>query len=145
MDTTISIKTIEATDAFKNLSKVQQSFCLKRANRLILTNALIVHRNTGIIPSNISGYNLFVLQEIILGEFMKSQEPDYEKIVKDFMRKHTKEQWMSESDFEEFLNELQSISGITIESMANDLKQGVKNGHSVDFQLNILEKILKPK
>jgi hypothetical protein len=76
MDTTISIKTIEATDAFKNLSKVQQSFCLKRANRLILTNALIVNRNTGIIPSNISGYNLFVLQEIILGESVKSQEPD---------------------------------------------------------------------
>jgi hypothetical protein len=76
---------------------------------------------------------------------MKSQEPDYEKIVKDFMRKHTKQQWMSESDFEEFLNELQSVSGTTIESMANDLKQGVKNGHSVDFQLSLLEKILKPE
>lgn len=74
MDTTISIKTIEATDAFKSLSKVQQSFCLKRANRLILTNALIVYKNTNVIPANISGYNLFVLQEMIMGEFMKSQQ-----------------------------------------------------------------------
>ncbi len=78
MDTTISIKTIEATDAFKNLSKVQQSFCLKRANRLVLTNALIVYKNTGIIPSNVSGYNLFVIQEMILGEFMKSEQAKIE-------------------------------------------------------------------
>ena len=74
MDTTISIKTIEATKAFQSLSKVQQSFCLKRANRLILTNAMIIHKNTGIIPANICGYNLFVLQEMIMGEFMKSQQ-----------------------------------------------------------------------
>jgi len=73
MDTTISIKTIEATDAFKNLSKVQQSFCLKRSNRLILTNALIVYKNTGVIPSNVSGYNLFVLQEMIFSELAKSE------------------------------------------------------------------------
>jgi hypothetical protein len=73
MDTTISIKTIEATDAFKNLSKVQQSFCLKRSNRLLLTNALIVYKNTGVIPSNVSSYNLFVVQEMIFGELAKSE------------------------------------------------------------------------
>jgi hypothetical protein len=75
MDTTISIKTIEAIDAFKNLSKVQQSFCLKRSNRLLLTNALIVHKNTGVIPSNVSGYNSLLLGDLILGESAKFDKP----------------------------------------------------------------------
>lgn len=74
MDTTISIQTIEATNAFKNLNKVQQSFCLKRSNRLILTNALIVHKNTGVIPSNVKGYNLGLLEDLILGESVKFEE-----------------------------------------------------------------------
>ena len=79
MDTTISIKTIEATDAFKNLSKVQQSFCLKRTNRLLLTNALIVHRNTGIIPANVQGYNSLLLGDLILGESAKFEQSKLEQ------------------------------------------------------------------
>ena len=36
-----------------------------------MTNALIVHKSTGVIPGNVFGYNLAILQEMILGESEK--------------------------------------------------------------------------
>lgn len=65
MDTTLSINEIEKTKAWKRLNTIQQSFAVKRKNRELITNALIVHKSTGIIPGNIHGYNLGIVQELI--------------------------------------------------------------------------------
>lgn len=72
MNTTISINEIESTKAFQSLNKIQQSFAIKRKNREILTNALIVHKTTNVIPANVFGYNLLIVEEMILGESAKT-------------------------------------------------------------------------
>lgn len=69
--TTISINEIESTKAFQSLNAIQKSFAVKRKNREILTNALIVHRNSGVVPGNVSGYNLLIVEEMVLGESAK--------------------------------------------------------------------------
>ncbi len=71
MNTTISINQIENTKAYQSLNAIQQSFAVKRKNREVLTNALIVHKSTGVIPGNVSGYNLLIVEEMILGESAK--------------------------------------------------------------------------
>ena len=71
MNTTISINEIESTKAFQSLNAIQKSFAVKRKNREILTNALIVHKTTGIIPATVFGYNLSIVEEMILGELAK--------------------------------------------------------------------------
>jgi len=68
MDTTLSIREIENTNAWKGLNSIQQSFAVKRKNRELLTNALIVHKSIGAIPGTIHGYNLKIVEEMILGE-----------------------------------------------------------------------------
>lgn len=68
MDATLSINEIENTKAWKGLNNIQQSFAVKRKNRELITNALIVHRSIGAIPGNIHGYNLAIVQEIVLNK-----------------------------------------------------------------------------
>lgn len=70
-DLTISVEKIKATKTYCSLNKIQQEFIIKRENRKLITNALIVHRNTSIIPANVFGYNLMVLEDLILGESAK--------------------------------------------------------------------------
>jgi len=70
----ISIERIKDTNAWKKLNPIQQSFCLKRSNRSLLSNGLIVHKNTGVVPANVQGYNLSVLEDLILGESVKFEE-----------------------------------------------------------------------
>lgn len=67
---TISINEIEQTNAWKNLNPIQRQFAVKRQNRLLIQNALIVHKNSGVIPGNVFGYNLSITKEII-GESVK--------------------------------------------------------------------------
>jgi len=74
MDTTISINQIQDTNAWKNLNDIQKTFSVKRHNREILTNGLIVNRNTKTIPGNIVGYNLLILGDLILAEDVKNDE-----------------------------------------------------------------------
>jgi hypothetical protein len=74
MDITISISQIQDTKSFEALNDIQKIFSVKRSNREILTNGLIVHRNTKVIPSNIVGYNLLLLHDLILSEETKFDE-----------------------------------------------------------------------
>ena len=65
MDNTITIEQIQATETFKKLNDIQKGFVVKRANREILTNALIIHKNSGQIAGTIHGYNIGVLNDLI--------------------------------------------------------------------------------
>ena len=61
---TISIEQITATKTYGSLNSIQQSFCIKRKNRQALTDALIVHKNTDVIPGCVHGYNLSIVKEL---------------------------------------------------------------------------------
>jgi hypothetical protein len=71
----ISSKEIESTEAFKNINKSLQSIYLKRSNREIINNALVIHKNTQQIKNGLSGRMLLIVEEII----QKRQENDETK------------------------------------------------------------------
>lgn len=64
----VSIQEIEKTNVFKNLNNIQQMFVVKRKNREILTNALIVYKSTGVIPGTVHGYNLAIVHEMLFNK-----------------------------------------------------------------------------
>jgi len=78
-DQTITIEQIQATKTYQSLNSIQQSFIIKRGNRELLSHALIVYKNTNEIPGNVSGYNLNVLRDFILGESEKLQKDENAK------------------------------------------------------------------
>ena len=61
----ISSKEIESTKAFKNINKSLQSVYLKRTNRAIIDNALIVFRNTGVLNAGIGTRMTLIVKELI--------------------------------------------------------------------------------
>jgi len=78
-DQTITIEQIQATKTYQSLNSIQQSFIIKRGNRELLSHALVVYKNTGDIPGNVSGYNLNVMRDFILGESEKLQKDENTK------------------------------------------------------------------
>jgi len=72
----ISASVIEQTKIYQKLgkidtnkphlnNKIHQPLLIKRHSRELITNALNVYKNTNEIPSNIGGYQLEVLNELI--------------------------------------------------------------------------------
>lgn len=64
MNDVISIEEIQNTKTFKGLNDIRKQFIVKRANREVITNALIVYKGTGVIPGNIQGYNIELVEEL---------------------------------------------------------------------------------
>lgn len=62
----ISSEKIQQTETYQNASFIGRQFLIKRANRELINNAIIVHRNTRIIPGNIHGANLEAVKELII-------------------------------------------------------------------------------
>jgi hypothetical protein len=62
----VTIELIQSTQAYQKASFIGRQFLIKRANRELINNAIIVHRNTRVIPGNISGANLEVVKELII-------------------------------------------------------------------------------
>jgi len=78
-DQTLTIEQIQATKTYQSLNSIQQSFITKRNNREKLYHALVVYKNTEVIPGNITGYNLGVLKDLILGESVKLHKDENTK------------------------------------------------------------------
>jgi hypothetical protein len=66
MQQIISSEAIQSTQAYQKASFIGRQFLIKRPNRELINNAIIVHRNTRVIPGNISGANLEVVKELII-------------------------------------------------------------------------------
>ena len=64
-DKTITTEQIQATNAYQSLNSTQKTFCVKRDNRKLLTNALLIKMTTGIVPGNIFGYNEKLLEDLV--------------------------------------------------------------------------------
>lgn len=62
----ITVEQIESTETYKNANSVQQLLMVKKANREIINNAVIVHKNTGVINKGINGIYRDLLNELIV-------------------------------------------------------------------------------
>lgn len=65
MDNAVTVTQIEETKTYKLLNPIQKTFALKRQNRELLTNGLIVFKNSSIVPGTIQGYNVGILNDLI--------------------------------------------------------------------------------
>jgi|TARA_R110000782_G_scaffold45940_3_gene101816 uncharacterized protein YbgA (DUF1722 family) len=61
----ISSEEIQSTKTFKKLSPSIKGIILKRANRQIINDALIVYKKTGYFNDNIGNKNTSILTELI--------------------------------------------------------------------------------
>ncbi len=68
MENIISSAEIEKTNAFKSLDLAFQNLVLKLSSKKAISSALLIHRNSGVIPGSIGGNNLRVLKELIENE-----------------------------------------------------------------------------
>jgi hypothetical protein len=50
---------------------------------------------------------------------------------------------MDENDWLIFLEELEAQSGVSVQSLSNDLQVGLKNGHSIEKQFELVRTVLK--
>jgi hypothetical protein len=60
-----------------------------------------------------------------------------------FLKEQFYESWMDENDWLMFLEALETQSGVSIQSLSNDLQVGLKNGHSIEKQFELLRTVLK--
>ena len=72
----ISSEEVQETEVYKNLgkidpnhphlnNKINQTLLLKRQSRELITNGVNVWKNTGVIPSNVTGHQLKIVNELI--------------------------------------------------------------------------------
>ena len=68
----------------------------------------------------------------------------YKKESENLLKELFCEEWMDEDDWNEFLVELDKATGLsTIDQMSNDIETGIKNGHSLEKQIEICKEIFK--
>jgi hypothetical protein len=60
-----------------------------------------------------------------------------------FLKELFYETWMDENDWLIFLEELETQSGVSVQSLSNDLQVGLKNGHSIEKQFELVRTVLK--
>lgn len=68
MENIVSNAEIEKTNAFKKLDLAFQNLVLKLSSKKAISSALLIYRNSGVIPGSIGGNNLRVLKELIENE-----------------------------------------------------------------------------
>lgn len=68
---------------------------------------------------------------------------EYELEVKQLLKDLFFEDWMDENDWTEFLDEFFRQTGTSIKSLCDDIKIGINNGYSLEYQINALKLIFK--
>lgn len=59
-----------------------------------------------------------------------------------FLKELFYESWMDENDWLMFLEELETQSGVSVQSLSTDLQVGLKNGHSIEKQFELVRTVL---
>lgn len=67
----------------------------------------------------------------------------YKEQLLQFLSELFREDWMDDSDWDEFLVFIEHVGGVSLDKMENDIEIGVKNGYSVEKQFDLLSKLLK--
>lgn len=65
----------------------------------------------------------------------------YKKEVEKMLRDLFQEDWMDEDDWIEFLVELEKMANVSVETLSEQIEIGVKNGHSVEKQMELIKLI----
>lgn len=69
MRATITIDRLKETETYRELESKQErvklNFLEQKSTREKITNAFLVHKNTGHIPNTVTGYNLAVVKDLI--------------------------------------------------------------------------------
>lgn len=60
-----------------------------------------------------------------------------------FLKEQFYENWMDENDWIMFLEALETQSGVSVQSLSNDLHVGLKNGHSIEKQFELIRTVFK--
>ena len=60
-----------------------------------------------------------------------------------FLKELFYETWMDENDWSMFLEAIETQSGVSVQSLSNDLQVGLKNGHSIEEQFELVRTVLK--
>ena len=60
-----------------------------------------------------------------------------------FLKELFYETWMDEDDWSMFLEALETQLGVSVQSLSNDLQVGLKNGHSIEKQFELVRTVLK--
>ena len=71
------------------------------------------------------------------------QKVKYHQQINTMLKDIFYEDWMDEQDWAEFLEEVQSVTGIGFEKLSKDIEEGVKNGYSVETQMKLIKQVLK--
>lgn len=64
----------------------------------------------------------------------------YEKEIKEALLLIVPEE--GKDDPEQFINFILMVAGLSYEKLSQDIQTGVDNGYSVEYQLNLIKKIL---
>ena len=67
----------------------------------------------------------------------------YEKEIREVYTQCLRRPWMNDEDFEEVISEMHKESGVTWESLTNDINIGIRNGFSLELQLGLIVKAMK--
>ncbi len=67
----------------------------------------------------------------------------YEKEIQLLLRDLFYEKWMDEEDYSEIQKEAFKEIGISIEKLSTEIEVGVSNGHSLEYQMDLIRKIYK--
>jgi 3-hydroxyisobutyrate dehydrogenase-like beta-hydroxyacid dehydrogenase len=67
----------------------------------------------------------------------------YKEQAEQLLRDVFFQDWMNQSDWEKFLGELEFTTEVSIDSLSKDIEIGVKNGYSVESQIELVKGILK--
>ena len=60
-----------------------------------------------------------------------------------FLKELFYDPWMDEDDWSMFLESLETQLGVSVQSLSNDLQVGLKNGHSIEKQFELVRTVLK--
>ena len=63
--------------------------------------------------------------------------------VKDLLRDLFFEDWMNETDWEEFLKDIETQTAFTNDTLVKEIEEGIRNGYSVKEQFAMIKKMLQ--
>ena len=67
----------------------------------------------------------------------------YKKEIDEILEISFREKWMSDKDFEEFKSAMIKEIGMSYQELYDDLESGIKNGHSLEKQVELIKTIYK--
>lgn len=59
-----------------------------------------------------------------------------------FLKELFYESWMDENDWLMFLEELETQTGVSVQSLSTDLQVGLRNGYSIEKQFELVRTVL---